>query len=59
MNTETANGIALISDQSGQMMFPDVTAGPLERPVKTSQLQENEQDWRESEADCLWSKSGS
>lgn len=49
MNTEMENGTALISDQSGQMMFPDVIVGVSVLPVRTSQLQENEQDLTETD----------
>ena len=44
MNTETENGMPLISDMFGQMMFLMPNAGVLAHPVKTSRLQENEQD---------------
>lgn len=50
MNTETENGIGLISDQYGQMMFPELTAGVSEHPVKISALQENEPDLTATEA---------
>ena len=49
MNTEMENGTALISDQSGQMMFPNVIVGVSALPVRTSQLQENEQDLTETD----------
>ena len=50
MNTETENGIGLISDLFGQMMFPGLIAGASEHPVRTSQSQESEQDLTETEA---------
>lgn len=49
MNTETANGTALIFDRSGQAMFPELTAGASERLVRISALQENEQDLTETD----------
>lgn len=44
MSTETENGMPLISDMFGQMMFLMPSAGVSEHPVKTLALQENEQD---------------
>ena len=44
MNTETENGMPLISDMFGQMMFLMPNAGVSAHPVKTLALQENEQD---------------
>ena len=44
MNTEMENGMPLISDMFGQMMFLMPNAGVSAHPVKISQLQENEQD---------------
>ena len=49
MNTETANGTALIFDRSGQAMFPELTAGASAHLVRTSPLQENEQDLTETD----------
>lgn len=44
MNTETENGMPLISDMFGQMMFLMPNAGVSAHPVKISQSQENGQD---------------
>lgn len=44
MNTEMENGMPLISDMFGQMMFLMPNAGVSEHPVRTLALQENEQD---------------
>lgn len=49
MNTETANGTALIFDRSGQAMFPELTAGASEHLVRISALQESEQDLTETD----------
>lgn len=44
MSTETENGMPLISDMFGQMMFLMPNAGVSEHPVRISRSQENEQD---------------
>lgn len=44
MNTETENGMPLISDMFGQMMFLMPSAGVSEHPVRISRSQESEQD---------------
>lgn len=44
MSTEMENGMPLISDMFGQMMFLMPSAGVSEHPVKISQSQENGQD---------------
>ena len=50
MNTGTENGMPLISDMFGQMMFLEPTAGVSEHLVKISASQENELDLTETEA---------
>ena len=49
MSTETENGTALTFDQSGQAMFPELTAGAGGLLAKISPSQENEQDLTETD----------
>lgn len=57
-NTETENGIELISDRYGQMMFQGLTAGVSAHLAKISALQESEKDLTETEAALLERFSG-
>ena len=49
MNTETVNGIQMTLEMLMPEACPQQTVGALERHAKTSQLQENGQDWTETD----------